>query len=390
MSGYVFNLPSTQIFFNKSVLRVCAAMFVLALATACSGTGDFGKGSGAPGQYKVGEPYEIDGVQYVPREDFRYSETGIASWYGPGFDGKRTANGETFDAGELTAAHRTLPMPSLARVTNLDNGKSVVVRINDRGPFANNRIIDVSQRAAELLGFAGVGTAKVRVDIMERESRAIADAAKKRGLIAPSRTQLASASEFIMPKAELQAGEPVPETASLDNVEAVPLEPALEPVQSAALSPPPAMIQPVIVQGKTINVAQEMAKKQSPLSKQGNKVLLKQNVGAPIPLIKEPKLASVPGHVVQGRFYPAPQVKQVKVSGKQHIYIQAGAFAQKDNAARLKQNLSKIAKANVSEISVKGKKLFRVRLGPLKDVKEADRVLAKVLPQSDKARITVE
>ncbi|MBY0428573.1 MAG: septal ring lytic transglycosylase RlpA family protein, partial [Alphaproteobacteria bacterium] len=189
---------------RKILSRSALILLLLVGITSCSNTGDYGKGSGAPGQYKVGEPYEIDGVQYAPREDYRYSETGIASWYGPGFEGKHTANGETFDPGELTAAHRTLPMPSLVRVTNLDNGKSVVVRVNDRGPFANNRIIDLSQRAAELLGFAGVGTAKVRVDIMAIESKAIADAAKKRGYIAPPRgqvgeTKLASKSEFIMP-----------------------------------------------------------------------------------------------------------------------------------------------------------------------------------------------
>ncbi|MBY0429414.1 MAG: SPOR domain-containing protein, partial [Alphaproteobacteria bacterium] len=137
----------------------------------------------------------------------------------------------------------------------------------------------------------------------------------------------------------------------------------------------------------TIVVAQELSKRATP---QALTTQPKRASAAPTPLVREPKLTSVPGRVVQGRFYPAPQVKQMKVSGKQRIYIQAGAFAQKENATRLKQTLSKVATATVSPINIKGKKLFRVRLGPLKDVKEADRVLAKVLPQSDKARITVE
>lgn len=386
---------------SRYLTRFAFALLMLVVVSACSDTRDYGKGSGTPGQYKVGEPYEIDGVQYTPREDFKYSETGIASWYGPGFEGKRTANGETFDPGELTAAHRTLPMPSLARVTNLDNGKSVVVRINDRGPFANNRIIDMSQRAAELLGFAGQGTAKVRVDIMEIESRAIADAAKKRGYIAPRRgeTQYAAKSsspkdEFIMPKAEMQDGEGITQTAKVESVEAVPLDATSGPqasdadaqfntsVQSAELDAPSDLAPPA----KTVDISKVVA---AGNTKVATAAAPKRTLQAPTPLVRD-KVTTVPGHTVQGRFYPAPQVKQMKVTGKDRIFIQAGAFAQQDNATRLKASLSKIAKADVSPITVKGKKLYRVRLGPIKNVSEADRVLAKVLPLSKQARITVE
>lgn len=133
------------------------------------------------GTYKVGEPYQIKGVWYYPSEDYSYDETGIASWYGPGFHTGRTSNGEAFDTNELTAAHPTLPMPSLARVTNLDNGRSIVVRINDRGPFSGGRIMDVSRRAAQMLGFEKSGTAKVRVQVLADESKAIAAAAKRYG-----------------------------------------------------------------------------------------------------------------------------------------------------------------------------------------------------------------
>lgn len=124
--------------------------------------------SGKGGIYKVGNPYVINGVTYVPREDPNYSETGIASWYGPQFHGARTANGEIFDMELVSAAHRTLPMPSLVRVTNLENGRSMVVRLNDRGPYARGRIIDMSKRASELLGFHGAGTAMVRVEYVGR------------------------------------------------------------------------------------------------------------------------------------------------------------------------------------------------------------------------------
>jgi len=120
------------------------------------------------GVYKVGQPYQIDNVWYYPREQPDYDETGIASWYGPTFYGRPTANGETYDGNQLTAAHKTLPMPVNVRVTNLDNGKSLVVRVNDRGPYARGRIIDLSKRAAELLDVVQTGTARVRVTYLAR------------------------------------------------------------------------------------------------------------------------------------------------------------------------------------------------------------------------------
>ena len=130
------------------------------------------------GTYKVGSPYTVGGRRYYPAEDYDYDQTGIASWYGPNFHGKKTANGEIFDQNELTAAHKTLPLPSIVRVTNLENGRSLIVRVNDRGPYARGRIIDMSKRSAELLGFRRQGVAKVRVQVLESESRKVASVAK--------------------------------------------------------------------------------------------------------------------------------------------------------------------------------------------------------------------
>ncbi len=122
--------------------------------------------------YKIGTPYKINGKWYYPAVDYGYEEIGIASWYGPGFHGKKTANGEIFDQNKISAAHRTLPMPSIVKVTNLDNGRVLQkVRVNDRGPFAGNRIIDLSKKAAQELGFVNTGIAKVKVEILENESR---------------------------------------------------------------------------------------------------------------------------------------------------------------------------------------------------------------------------
>lgn len=133
---------------------------------------------------KIGRPYKINGVWYRPAYDPDYDETGYASWYGPQFHGRKTANGEIFDMNKLTAAHRTLPLPSYVKVTNLTNGRSLVLRVNDRGPFAKGRILDVSRRGAQLLGFERQGVARVRVQIVDadgtslrRQDRAITAAA---------------------------------------------------------------------------------------------------------------------------------------------------------------------------------------------------------------------
>lgn len=131
------------------------------------------------GNFKVGKPYKVDGKWYHPQESYEFEETGIASWYGPDFHGKNTANGEPYDQNELTAAHRTLQMPSFVRVTNLENGRSVIVRVNDRGPFKRGRVIDVSSKAADLLGLKGKGTAKVRLQVLSEESKQLAKAAMR-------------------------------------------------------------------------------------------------------------------------------------------------------------------------------------------------------------------
>ena len=122
------------------------------------------------GRELVGRPYVVAGRTYVPRENPNYAAEGLASWYGANFHGRLTANGEIFDRDAIAAAHTTMPLPSYARVTNLWNGRSIVVRVNDRGPYHANRVIDVSQRTAEALDFRRQGTARVRVEYLRRAS----------------------------------------------------------------------------------------------------------------------------------------------------------------------------------------------------------------------------
>ncbi len=120
------------------------------------------------GQYLVGHPYSVAGHAYYPREIESYTAVGMASWYGAAFHGRRTANSEVYDMASLTAAHPTMPLPSYARVTNLDNGYSVIVRVNDRGPYHGGRVMDVSSRTADVLGFKGIGTARIKVEYVGR------------------------------------------------------------------------------------------------------------------------------------------------------------------------------------------------------------------------------
>jgi rare lipoprotein A len=171
------------------------------------------KGGGA---YRVGRPYNVNGRTYVPTENPGYRAEGIASWYGPDFHGRLTANGEVYDMHSITAAHTTMPLPSYARVTNLDNGRSMIVRVNDRGPYAHNRIIDVSIGAAKALDFYGHGLARVRVEYVGRaplegsDDRMLMATLREGGQVAPapSRVMVASSSSFVPDFGE--GGPPLP------------------------------------------------------------------------------------------------------------------------------------------------------------------------------------
>jgi rare lipoprotein A len=157
------------------VLPLLSALAAGLLLSACAGGGGgriglservVNYGEPVPkggGKYKTGSAYQVANQWFQPRENRTYDRVGIASWYGDLFHGRRTANGEVFDMDALTAAHPTLPMPVLVEVTNLENGRQLVVRVNDRGPYKANRVIDLSRKSATLLGFRGKGTARVRV-----------------------------------------------------------------------------------------------------------------------------------------------------------------------------------------------------------------------------------
>jgi len=268
--------------------------------------------------YKVGKPYQIKGTWYYPAEDYTYDETGIASWYGTKFHGRETANGEIFDMNLLSAAHRTLPMPSFVRVTNLESGRSLNLRVNDRGPFARGRIIDLSRRAAQLLGYEGKGTARVRVQILARESRSIALA-------------LQGGSNGARPDTPITVGrlpKPVVSRETLPPPPGGTATPVSAPASTAAASPPGVD-------------------------------------GAPRNSVSVSKLN--PG-----------EISLVPVQST-NIFVQAGAYSRFDNANQARAKLSSLGGVKVTSVLIGGRDLYRVRVGPLASVVDADRALESVI-----------
>jgi len=178
------------------------------------------------GVYRVGKPYEVGGRIYTPEENSRYRAEGLASWYGDDFHGRLTANGEIYDMASISAAHPTMPMPSYARVTNLANRKSLIVRVNDRGPYHRNREIDVSAKAAELLGFRQTGTARVRVEYVGPAPLEGTDdrqlvATLREGAPAPAPVVMVASNRFLPnfgrpPVAAIRGGAPVPQERPFD------------------------------------------------------------------------------------------------------------------------------------------------------------------------------
>lgn len=303
------------------ILAACSSVELASHIAAVSGPqGD--------GIYKVGQPYQINGIWYHPEEDFRYDKVGVASWYGPGFDGQLTANGEIYDQNALTAAHPTLQMPSLVRVVNLENGRSVVVRINDRGPFARDRIIDLSHRAADLLGFLDQGTARVRVQVLTQESYAIAVEARGGAdgpVVAARPRQDVQVATLATPVAATSTPAPIVETP--------PPRPSPEIVPAAA----PVQQNPAAV------IAVDRPPAQSP--------------------VQPPMEADDSGY-----------------------FVQAGAFSVYGNANRLRERLAPLANTTIAPLTRSdGSTLYLVQLGPIETAEVADQVLERVIDrgQSD-------
>ena len=284
------------------------------------------------GRYKVGDPYTVRGVLYHPHEDWDYEEVGVASWYGPNFHGKDTANGEVFDQNSISAAHRTLPMPSLVEVEHLGNKRRLVVRINDRGPFAHDRIIDLSRRAAQLLGFEQDGTAPVRVAILAEESRLM----KAVALGERPESDLANLREVTYRPVQR---EELPFAGPLDAADAEEEEEGLAALPEAGAD---------VVEEEIIEAPG------------GTEVLL-----------EEPRPDFNPDYVKEETYY-----------------LQVGSFRERANAEALARELSEFGVAAIQEADVGGEVYHRVRLGPL-DGLDASRALALRLTEAGHNNIVI-
>ncbi len=339
--------------------------------------------------FKVGNPYKIAGRSYRPVESYTHSETGIASWYGPNFHGKKTANGEIYDMYDLTAAHRTLQIPSIVKVTNLENGRSIKVRINDRGPFAHDRVIDMSKRGAELLGFLEQGTARVKVEVMAVESHIVADAAKSGRKINVSEA-IRMARLMKDPKALQEyrtasirntgnqqevKGQPLTLT---DKSEALVLQQQAEPFQAVTTVSP--------VEVEEIPATEPNIVKARYTPKDGG-------VNSVSPVRFDEMISSID----QGNNslkLDSEDVNDVELEPviPSNLFIQAGSFSNKMNASALASKLKKYGPVSVQEALVKNKTFYRVRVGPVENVEVADTTLEKIWTEQhlQDARIIVD
>lgn len=386
----VFQAPARK--FGFAVLLVFC--FALSACTEIQLASHLYKQASPPnqGSFKVGNPYKISGRTYYPEERYDLVETGIASWYGPQFHGKLTANGETFDMDELTAAHKTLQMPSIVRVTNLENGRSLIVRVNDRGPYKKNRVIDMSRRSAELLGFKNKGTAKVRVEVLDSESRQVAAVAKSgrstRGIeLALNQGRQPDAFKTLQPatRTAVASADTSPSTAAAPS-SATSTTTRVKSASTVAEAPR------TPVTSSPVNAAYNTPVQSEPLSAPAQAKTAANTQPQPAALTSEGPGGVknvIPGHTKNGNFYPDQVVMEVPVEPTS-IFVQAGSFSNETNAARLARSLSQYAKADVYPALVNGQQYYRVRLGPIADVEGADALVATLDRIGNNAIIVVD
>lgn len=298
-------------------------------------------GEDKPGRYQVGKPYTIKGQVYTPSEREQFVETGIASWYGPGFQGKKTANGERFDMNELTGAHPTLQLPSLVRITNLENGRVLVVRINDRGPFSRARITDVTKKSAELLGFRNRGTAKVQLQLLGPESRALAEAARQ-GMDTSNAEIAVNETGYLEPRFAAF----MPAVATPASMTTASISSAVQPIDISTSPNYPAPVQ--VPQAAT-------------------------------PAVYTTAAAKAPH---------GQMVHNVPVRAT-YIYVQAGSFRSEESARNFALRQQQGVQSRIQPALIDGVTYYRVQMGPIETVEKADALLNTLLRSGTDASIIV-
>jgi rare lipoprotein A len=296
--------------------------------------------------------------------DYAYDETGTASWYGEAFNGRSTANGETFDLNQVSAAHKTLQLPSIVEVTNLQNGRALKVRVNDRGPYAGDRIIDLSRRAAQLLGFERAGTTPVRVRIMKEESVKVAESAMRGDI---GQTRVAQAPRPI--QARIAAAGPKPGGGSA---------PPARLVEAAAAAPTP--VRSARVSGIATDSLRPVPAVSLPPAEPPQVASERFTEPAESTAARRaawPSLIASAHAATRAAVFPTrQQLPSAVPSGR--IFIQAGMFAVAENAHRVRARFAGLTGTEVVRVSVNGSSLYRVRLGPMASETEARRLLGKL------------
>ena len=352
------------------------------------------------GTYRVGEPYEINGVWYYPAVDYDYDRTGVASWYGEEFEGRLTANGEIFDLNDLTAAHTTLPMPSIVQVTNLENGRSLQLRINDRGPFVGGRLIDVSRRAAQLLGFENQGTTLVRVTILKDESIAAEEAMRNSGRDfssqqhrVPPRQPRFRVRQRHTPRLTRSRRFQRPAVSPQPAQVAVRRQPAAVVAQREAPSQVVARVEPLRYQATPAASSQQAIASIEPLlsrptpSRMAPPVRYRFALIAPAEAAELPPIAAsarksdrAPMSASVSRTAPSPRrAAAASLGHTPEIFVQAGAFSRRDSAERVKSHIAGLGSVQVTSATVNGVAMYRVRIGPFASDEQARRLLARVV-----------
>lgn len=265
------------------------------------------------GRYHVGKPYQVAGVWFTPKEQPNYDRKGTASWYGEDFNRRKTSNGEWFDMNRLTAAHATLPLPSYVKVTNLDNGREVVVRVNDRGPFVDTRVIDLSKRTAEVLEFKNKGKTQVRVQY-----------------IGPAPLNDKGGKHLVAMNTELERGTPMRKMIAAADRRRGKAAPANDVMVAEA--PPARKAEPV---AKAETIAYEQP---------AEAVAFEQ---------------------------PVETVAPAAPTGEVSYYVQLGSFSDGANAARARDQFASAWPVQFIELSGASGPIYRVRIGPISDNDDA-------------------
>lgn len=326
------------------------------------------------GQFKLGSPYKVAGKWYVPRDNPNYDEYGIASWYGADFHGRRTANGEVFDANALTAAHPTLPLPCYAYVTNIDNGRTVLVRVNDRGPYVNDRLIDMSYAAAKQLGFVGKGRARVRVryaglaplngdDSRERQFLAQQNNPQYQGQPSPAREYAAAETNTSdLPADASDRWDPNSYRAALAG-KPVPPPPAPAQRSRRQLVQTASIGEPDFTQRMSLTAAPQRQPEPEP-----------EPFDAPQPFAPAQTSAD------NGDAYQPVSAYDEPASGgySGRAYVQVGIFRDRSNAERLRRELGALGPVEVAPLQAgNGMQVYRVRVGPFSQG-EASRAQSRI------------